>query len=122
MSVNVSVLSEIFVLYSFVYIMTRPYLDSSYNGVTVYPRSRECSMLGGLCVLESDCEKDNIVHKRGLCPDRGIGVECCYEVIPRQAPCQKLGGVCMDQCGASERQSLVNVCGEKMCCIRNTVL
>lgn len=45
----------------------------------MYTPSRECSMLGGICVQEGDCEKDQFTAKSGLCPDREMGVECCYK-------------------------------------------
>lgn len=120
-TMGVSVVKKIlkFFLCKFQFIINfRRHSDASYKGVTVYAPSHECKMLGGLCVLEGDCEKDNTVHKRGLCPDRDIGVECCYEVIPRSAPCQTFGGLCMDECGVTVQQTLVNDCGDKKCCIQ----
>lgn len=74
-------------------------------------------MLGGLCVLESDCEKDQLTYKSGLCPDRAIGVECCYKIVPKAAPCHRFGGACTDECAFTLRQPLGNDCGDKTCCI-----
>lgn len=91
---------------------------TSYNGVNVYTQSRECAMLGALCVLASDCEKGELTHKKGLCPDHEIGVECCYKITPRAAPCHQFGGVCMEECTAALRQPLGNDCGDKTCCIQ----
>lgn len=38
-------------------------------------------MLGGLCVQENDCARDQLTQKTGLCQDRENGVECCYQGI-----------------------------------------
>lgn len=93
-------------------------LDGNYYGVTVYTRSRECAMLGGLCVHESDCEKDQLTQKKGLCEDHDISVECCYKVIPRLAPCHQFGGVCTEKCNTVLRQPLGNDCqDDKTCCL-----
>lgn len=54
------------------------YLDY-YQGVPVYTPSRECAMGGGICVQEGDCEKGELAQKSGICPDREMGVECCYK-------------------------------------------
>lgn len=53
--------------------------ETYYYGVPVYTPSRECSMLGGLCVQENDCARDQLTQKTGLCQDRENGVECCYQ-------------------------------------------
>ncbi|XP_055312355.1 uncharacterized protein LOC129574395 [Sitodiplosis mosellana] len=88
-----------------------------YQGVPIYKRSRECSMLGGQCVQEGDCAKGELSHKRGLCPDREMGVECCYRVEPRPAPCEQYGGDCMDGCGDGVRNALGVCPGIQKCCI-----
>lgn len=46
-------------------------------GVKVYKPTRECSMAGGICILESDCAQDQLTQKRGLCSEPNV--ECCYE-------------------------------------------
>lgn len=74
-------------------------------------------MLGGLCVHENDCAKGQFTQKSGLCEDHDIGVECCYQVIEREAPCHQFGGVCMDHCGTTVQQPFGNDCGDKTCCI-----
>lgn len=53
-------------------------VDVFYYGVPVYLPTRDCSMAGGLCVHEQDCSPDELTQRRGLCPGRGNGVECCY--------------------------------------------
>lgn len=74
-------------------------------------------MLGGLCVHEKDCGSGQFTQKKGLCTDHDIGVECCYQVIAREAPCHQFGGMCMDNCGATVQQPFGNDCGDKICCI-----
>ena len=74
--------------------------DPSYymlQGVRVYPNDRQCVMVGGLCVAESDCIEPT--SNKGLCPtSAGEGVECCYELPVRPAPCAEHLGQCMDRC------------------------
>lgn len=89
-----------------------------YAGVSLYTPSRECASLGGLCVHENDCAQGQFTQKTGLCEDHDIGVECCYQVVEREAPCAQFGGVCMENCGVTIPQSLANDCGaDKFCCI-----
>ncbi|XP_031637725.1 uncharacterized protein LOC116351310 [Contarinia nasturtii] len=91
-----------------------------FSGVPVYTPSRECSMAGGICVQEGDCAKGQLVgYKLGLCEDHEMGVECCYEVIPREAPCKQFGGKCTKNCKQNSlRQHLANDCtGDEICCV-----
>lgn len=46
-------------------------------GVKFYKPTRECSMAGGICVLENDCAQDQLTQIRGLCSEPNV--ECCYE-------------------------------------------
>ncbi|EDW56648.1 uncharacterized protein LOC6615401 isoform X2 [Drosophila sechellia] len=55
------------------------------QGVRVYPNDRQCVMVGGLCVAESDCIEPT--SNKGLCPtSAGEGVECCYELRSNPTP------------------------------------
>lgn len=57
-------------------------LGTYYQGVPVYSSGRDCAMLGGLCVLRDDCMSGHQTFMKGLCPDKDIGVECCYRGGP----------------------------------------
>lgn len=113
-------------------------------GVKVYKPTRECSMAGGICVLESNCAQDQLTQRRGLCSEPNV--ECCYEgnlniyfvqcwfwilkiimtkkirfetVAPKQGPCREFGGLCSaaNECTKDLHQPLANDCGSKVCCI-----
>jgi len=74
--------------------------DNGYiSGVPLYTLGRACASVGGICVSQLDCAPGHLTSKKGLCPDRDLGVECCYQVIPREdATCESHQGSCRDQC------------------------
>ncbi|KAL5286163.1 hypothetical protein ACFFRR_007685 [Megaselia abdita] len=51
---------------------------SQFGGVKLYSIERDCAMVGGICVHNSDCVSPT--SKKGLCPSNQFaGVECCWE-------------------------------------------
>lgn len=56
-------------------------IGAYYQGVPLYTDGRDCKMLGGLCVMQDDCAPGHQTFMKGLCPDKDIGVECCYRGI-----------------------------------------
>lgn len=70
------------VLCVILYAIFRLFLDEprQINGVKVYEATRECSMAGGVCVKESDCEPGEKAKMPGngdTCAN-GSDVVCCY--------------------------------------------
>lgn len=49
-----------------------------YYGVYVFPPTRECSLVGGICVQEQDCSPGETTSQKGLCSGHGDNIECCY--------------------------------------------
>jgi len=89
-----------------------------YAGVPVYTPGRQCALVGGLCVQEEDCAPGEATSKKGLCPDKDMGVECCYQVIPRPSTCQRQGGACMDWCNPSLQRDIATDCApDQKCCV-----
>jgi len=92
------------------------------NGVEVFKPTRQCSMLGGFCVRESDCEpeeKANMPLPADIC-ESASDIVCCYKVIPKPAACHTFGGMCMQEGNCKERfrQPLGNDCdASQACCI-----
>jgi len=89
-----------------------------YQGVPLYAVSRDCAMLGGVCVLRGDCEPGNQTFMKGLCPDKDIGVECCYRVTPRPSTCAQQQGECMDECSTEVQRGIATDCpAYQKCCV-----
>ncbi|KAH8416219.1 hypothetical protein KR222_011555 [Zaprionus bogoriensis] len=85
-------------------------------GVRVYHHDRQCILLGGLCVQSSDCKLPTT--NKGLCPSTThLGVECCYEFVPKLAPCRQYGAECMDWCNPGVRQNSTDCTDGQFCCI-----
>ncbi|KMY95589.1 U-scoloptoxin(19)-Tl1a isoform X1 [Drosophila simulans] len=86
------------------------------QGVRVYPNDRQCVMVGGLCVAESDCIEPT--SNKGLCPtSAGEGVECCYELPVRPAPCAEHLGQCMDRCHQRLLRPGLDCKNGQVCCV-----
>ncbi|KAG4075376.1 hypothetical protein HA402_003167 [Bradysia odoriphaga] len=92
--------------------------DSDYFGIHVYPQERQCAMLGGMCVHKDDCEPTQLTSTKGLCPNNsGLGVECCYQVLPRSsATCRQFLGECMPSCNDNLVRYEANDCPENTKC------
>jgi len=89
-----------------------------YQGVLLFATGRECAMVGGLCVQQDDCMAGHNTFMKGLCPDREIGVECCYRVTPRPSTCAQQQGECMDDCNPSLQRDIATDCGpDQKCCV-----
>ncbi|XP_075164922.1 uncharacterized protein LOC142237476 isoform X1 [Haematobia irritans] len=86
------------------------------QGVKVYRGDRECILVGGLCVHNSDCLESTT--NKGLCPsNQHMGVECCYELPMRPAPCHQHWGECMDRCHKALLRPGTDCENGQVCCV-----
>ncbi|XP_065368497.1 U-scoloptoxin(19)-Tl1a [Calliphora vicina] len=86
------------------------------QGVKVYQGDRECVLVGGLCVHNSDCNEPT--SNKGLCPSNSHrGVECCYELPVRPAPCHEHLGECMDRCHKTLMRPGTDCENGQICCV-----
>ncbi|XP_005176433.1 U-scoloptoxin(19)-Tl1a [Musca domestica] len=85
------------------------------QGVKVYRGDRQCVLVGGLCVHNSDCLLPTT--NKGLCPsNQHLGVECCYELPVRPAPCDQHLGECMDRCHKALMRPGTDCKNGQVCC------